>query len=66
MRSGRTVGGDKRCDLEGFVATVRTFRLRRHVAPKKMGSTIDARTTRHQDGTIRHGNGSWSNRSSSG
>src|SRR4030095_5453115 len=42
----KTVGGDKNCDVAGFVAAVRERDVTPHVAQKNH-SAIDARTTRH-------------------
>ncbi|MGH9486406.1 MAG: IS5 family transposase [Terriglobales bacterium] len=42
-----TVGGDKGFDNREFVGEARGMRARPHVAAKKSGGAVDARTTRH-------------------
>jgi transposase len=42
-----TVGADKGYDVKDFVADARALGVTAHVARKKRGSAIDARTTRH-------------------
>lgn len=43
----RTVGADKGYDGKPFVTPCRRVRITPHVAPRKRGSAIDGRTTRH-------------------
>jgi transposase len=43
-----TVGADKGYDTKGFVADLRSLQATPHVAPKRRGSAIDGRTTRHE------------------
>jgi len=42
-----TVGADKAYDVAGFVEELREIRVTPHVARKRQGSAIDARTVRH-------------------
>lgn len=42
-----TLGADKGYDRQGFIQDLRDRNLTSHVAPKRKGSAIDARTTRH-------------------
>jgi transposase len=42
-----TLGADKSYDAAAFVAAMRELKVTPHVAQKKKGSAIDARTTRH-------------------
>jgi transposase len=43
-----TVGADKGYDTKGFAQDMRDLNATPHVAPKKRGSAIDGRTTRHE------------------
>jgi IS5 family transposase len=42
-----TLGADKAYDVAGFVEELREIRVTPHVAQKRQGSAIDARTVRH-------------------
>lgn len=48
VKPGATLGADKGYDTAGFVAGVRKQKITPHVAQKKIGTAIDARTTRHK------------------
>jgi transposase len=48
LRAGNTLGADKGYDVGSFVSSLRERNIRPHVCAKKKGSSIDARTTRHE------------------
>jgi len=47
LAPGSTLGADKGYDTAEFVRAMRRIKITPHVAAKKSGSAIDARTTRH-------------------
>lgn len=47
LKRGASLGADKGYDQKAFVTSLRSQGIRPHIAAKKSGSALDARTTRH-------------------